>query len=535
MSVTRQTPTVAEPPGRVPLTEGSSDGPASCACLIIMDGWGIAPAGPGNAIALAATPVFDELWSSYPHAELAASGAAVGLPEGQMGNSEVGHLTIGAGATVPQELTRIDAAAAAGLFATNEVLRTALQSADRVHLLGLTSDGGVHSSLEHLHALIDLARELRVPDLVVHCFTDGRDTSPTSGVSHLEHVARWCQVSGVARVASVAGRWWAMDRDSRWDRVQATYDLLVHGRAGHHVQSAQDAAREAYARGETDEFIAPTLVGEEGRIRPGDSVLCFNFRPDRMRELVCALAEPGFELIDRGGCDPVRALATMTRYQEGWPYPAAFAPVRPSDTLTEAVSRAGASQLHVAETEKYAHVTYFLGGGSEQPVAGERREMVASARDVPTYDLKPQMSAQAIVDAFRAAFTEQQPRLTVINFANADMVGHTGVLPAVVSAVETVDECLGEVVREVHAAGGVCVITADHGNAEEMLDEGAPDTAHSCNPVPLIVTSHRTALAPSGTLADVAPTVLTLLGLPVPSAMTGRSLLGARQPAKEIA
>jgi 2,3-bisphosphoglycerate-independent phosphoglycerate mutase len=496
--------------------------------LIILDGWGIAPPGPGNAIALAATPVMDELWSSYPHAELAASGPAVGLPEGQMGNSEVGHLTIGAGAVIPQDLTRIDAAVADGGFARNRVLRDALRESRRVHLVGLTSDGGVHSSLAHLHGLIEMAATTGVADLVLHCFTDGRDTSPTAGVDFLETVAGWCETAGKARIASVAGRWWAMDRDNRWDRVQATYDLLVHGRGAHHLQAAADAAREAYARGETDEFIAPTLVGEEGRIRPGDSVVCFNFRPDRMRELVRALAEPGFTEVERGGSAPVAQVTTMTRYQESWPYPVAFEPAHPADTLAAAVARAGATQLHVAETEKYAHVTYFLGGGREQPEPGERRELVASARDVPTYDLKPQMSAQAIVDVFRTAFGEQRPRLSVINLANSDMVGHTGVLDAVVTAVQVADGCVGEIVASVHAAGGACVITADHGNAEQMLAaDGGPDTAHTSNPVPLIVTVADAVLAPSGTLADVAPSVLTLLDLPVPDAMTGHPLLGA--------
>jgi 2,3-bisphosphoglycerate-independent phosphoglycerate mutase len=497
--------------------------------LIILDGWGIAPPGPGNAITLAATPVIDELWSSYAHTELVASGPAVGLPDGQMGNSEVGHLTIGAGAVVPQDLTRIDAAVAGGEIARNRVLRDAFCGSGRVHLLGLTSDGGVHSSLAHLHALIEMAAEPGAVELVLHCFTDGRDTSPTAGAGFLESVAGWCETAGNARIASVTGRWWAMDRDKRWDRVQATYDLLVHGRGTHHVQAAADAALEAYARGETDEFIAPTLVGQEGHIRAGDSVVCFNFRPDRMRELVRALADPGFTEVGRGGCPPVAHVTTMTQYQEDWPYRVVFEPAHPADTLAAAVARAGATQLHVAETEKYAHVTYFLGGGREQPEPGERRELVPSARDVATYDLKPQMSAQAIVDAFRAAFAEQRPRLSVINLANSDMVGHTGVLDAVISAVQVADRCVGEIVTTVHAAGGACVITADHGNAERMrAADGGPDTAHTTNPVPLIVTVAGAMLAPGGTLADVAPTVLTLLDLPVSQAMTGRSLLEDR-------
>jgi 2,3-bisphosphoglycerate-independent phosphoglycerate mutase len=508
------------------LPPGPESFPVPCACLIILDGWGIAPPGPGNAIALAHTPVIDALTANYPHAELEASGGAVGLPDGQMGNSEVGHLTIGAGAVTPQELTRIDAAVAGGELARNGTLRSAMLASDRVHLIGLTSDGGVHSSLKHLGALIELAATAGVRDLVVHCFTDGRDTSPTAGAGYLETVAGWCAAAGNARIATVSGRWWAMDRDGRWDRVQATYDLLVHGRAERFVKDAVAAATEAYARGETDEFIEPTLVGSEGRIRAEDSVICFNFRPDRMREIVRALADPTLEAIDRGGAPAVSTLTTMTRYQEGWPYPIVFEPVHPADSLAAAVARSGSRQLHVAETEKYAHVTYFLGGGREQPEPGERRELVPSARDVPTYDHKPQMSAHAIVDAFRTAFSQEQPRLTVINFANADMVGHTGVIKAVIEAVETADGCVGDVLATVHEAGGACVITADHGNAEEMLTcEGAPETAHSCNPVPMIVTVSGATLEGRGTLADVAPTVLALLGLEVPPTMTGRSLL----------
>ena len=352
--------------------------------------------------------MFDDLSARYPHTQLQASGAAVGLPAGQMGNSEVGHLTIGAGAIVKQHLTLIDEAAAGGGFARNEVLRDAFGETDRVHLVGLTSTGGVHSSFQHLTALIDLAAELSVPDLVLHCITDGRDTSPTSGAAFLERVQRHCEQAG-GRIATVAGRFWMMDRDHRWDRVQRAYDLLVHGRGERHVGRATDAAREAYVRGETDEFIPPTTVSAEGRIRPDDSVVCFNFRPDRMRELVRALAEPGMTDIYRGGTAPVAHLTTMTSYEDDFPYPIAFPPVHPPDTLAAAVSRAGMTQLHVAETEKYAHVTYFLGGGHEEPVPGEQRRLVPSVRDVATYDLAPAMSADAIVEAFRAAFAGAAP------------------------------------------------------------------------------------------------------------------------------
>jgi 2,3-bisphosphoglycerate-independent phosphoglycerate mutase len=499
-----------------------------------MDGWGIAPPGPGNAIAAARTPVFDELWSSNPHAALAASGPAVGLPQGQMGNSEVGHLTLGAGAVVPQTLTVINDAVAGGELASNPVVHAALTAGERVHLLGLVSDGGVHSGFAHLRALIELAGRISVPDLVVHCFTDGRDTSPTAGEGYLHTLEDWFGDAGAGRVGTVVGRYWAMDRDRRWERVQAAYDLLVHGRGAHAASGGPQAAHAAYARGETDEFITATTVGSEGRIRPQDSVLCFNFRPDRMREIVRALAEPGFgeDAEDlpgwrgRGGGAAVRRLTTMTEYQHGWPYPAAFHSAGAIDTLGAVIARAGETQLHVAETEKYAHVTYFFNGGEEHALPGEQRSLVPSQRDVPTYDLKPQMSAREVAVAFEQAFAAEHPRFSVINFANADMVGHTGVIPATITAVETVDECLGRVVSAVQAAGGACVVTADHGNAEEMLGpDGRPSTAHSLNPVPLIVTASEVRLSHTGSLADVAPTVLALLDIRQPTAMTGHSLL----------
>jgi 2,3-bisphosphoglycerate-independent phosphoglycerate mutase len=506
----------------------------SCACLVVLDGWGIAPPGPGNAIALAHTPVVDELWADYPHTVLSASGPSVGLPEGQMGNSEVGHLTLGAGAVVPQTLTLINDAVSRGDLASNHVIREALKATERVHLVGMVSDGGVHSGFEHLRALIELAGRLEVPDLVLHCFTDGRDTSPTAGEGYLRTVEDWCRDSSTGRVASVIGRYFAMDRDKRWDRTQAAYDLLLHGRGQHSSPDAPSAARSAYGRGETDEFITATAVGREGQIRTQDSVLCFNFRPDRMREIVRALAEPEFgegaEQLPgwrgRGGSPAVRRLATMTEYQHGWPYPVAFQSARAADTLGAVVARAGASQLHVAETEKYAHVTYFFNGGEEQPLSGERRALVPSQRDVATYDLKPEMSARQVAAAFLQNFASDSPRFSIINFANADMVGHTGVIPATVIAVETVDECLGRIVTAVQAAGGTCVVTADHGNAEQLLEPGGePSTAHSLNPVPLIITTPGLSLRGGGSLADVAPTVLALLGLPRPAAMGGRSLL----------
>jgi 2,3-bisphosphoglycerate-independent phosphoglycerate mutase len=500
--------------------------PAPCATLIVLDGWGCAPAGPGNAVSLASTPVFDELWERYPHTQLTACGRAVGLPEGQMGNSEVGHLNLGAGAIVMQDLTRIDLAVERGELASNEVLRAAFSDAPRLHLIGLVSDGGVHSGFGHLEALIRLGAELRVPDLVLHAFTDGRDTLPTSGAGFLETVEGWMRSAGVGRVGSVVGRYYAMDRDRRWDRVQRAYDLLVHGRASHRASSGAEAVRDAYGRDETDEFITPVLVGEEAQIRPGDSVFAFNFRPDRMREITRALADPEFGDIDRDGASPIQRYATMTEYEEGWPYPIAFPPARPAATLPAVLAARGARQLHVAETEKYPHVTYFFGGGEEHPYEGERRALVPSPRDVPTYDYKPEMSAREAAAAFVTAWREDSPTFGIINFANADMVGHTGVIPAAVRAIETVDGCLGEVVEAVRESGGVCLITADHGNADHMLeDDGSPNTAHSLNPVPVIITAPGLSLRSGGVLADVAPTLLQILGVEQPAEMTGRSLI----------
>jgi 2,3-bisphosphoglycerate-independent phosphoglycerate mutase len=475
-------------------------------CLVVLDGWGIAPPGPGNAVDLARTPVFDDLWERCPHTQLTACGAAVGLPEGQMGNSEVGHLNLGAGAVIKQDLTRIDEAVAEGALGSNEAIRAALDGFERVHLIGLVSDGGVHSSLEQLGALLALAGD---QDVVVHAFTDGRDTSPHGGAQFLAQVDAW-----PGRVGSVIGRYYAMDRDRRAERTQAALDLLVEGRAAHHADSGEAAVRAAYERDETDEFITATTVGAEARIRPQDSVIAFNFRPDRMRQITEALGPK------------VARYTTLTEYEEGWPWPVAFPPARPQATLAHVVAQAGLRQLHVAETEKYPHVTYFFGGGEEDPEPGERRELVDSPRDVPTYDHKPEMSAREAAAAFVGAWGEHQPAFGIINFANPDMVGHTGVIPAAIKAVETADACLGEVVRCVQATGGALVITADHGNADEMLEEdGSPDTAHSLNPVPLIVTDESATLRDGGVLADVAPTILQLLGIEQPAPMTGRSLL----------
>src|SRR4051812_22680939 len=452
----------------------------------------------------------DELWASFPHAQLRTSGEDVGLPAGQMGNSEVGHLNLGAGAVVRQDLKRIDDAIADGSFARNDALAAAMKDAERVHLVGLVSDGGVHSSLEHLEALIAMANGQGVQDLVIHAFTDGRDTSPTAGAGYLERV----EGAGFGRVGTVTGRYFGMDRDKRAERTQKALDLLVEGKASHHADSGEDAVRAAYERDETDEFIEPTTVGEEACIRSGDSVITFNFRPDRMRQIVTALAEH------------VERITTMTEYEEDYTFPVAFPPERPAATLPHVIAKAGKRQLHVAETEKYAHVTYFFGGGEEDPEPGEERELVPSPRDVPTYDHKPAMSAPEAAQAFCEAWRGGDFAFGIINFANADMVGHTGSIPAAVEAVETVDRCLGDVVEAVSESGGVCLITADHGNADSMLEpDGSPNTAHSLNPVPFIVTSDAVSVRGEGILADVAPTILELLGIEQPDAMTGESML----------
>lgn len=502
--------------------------PVPAVALIVLDGWGLAPPGPGNAVEIADTPVFDGLHARFPHATLRTSGRDVGLPDGQMGNSEVGHLNLGAGAIVNQDLTRIDIAIEDGSFAANMVLLDACATGrenGRLHVIGLVSDGGVHSSLEHLKALLKLAAGQGVTDIVVHAFTDGRDTLPKSGAGFIAELQ--AALPEGARIGTVIGRYYAMDRDKRWDRVKLAYDAIVHGESAQPVAESGVAAVEAaYERGETDEFILPTLVGGEARIRSGDAVVGLNFRPDRMREIVQALGDPSFDGFDRGDAPANLKLVCMTEYREGWPYAVAFPPDRPSVTLASVIAAAGGEQLHVAETEKYPHVTYFFNGGEETPYGGEDRFMAQSPKDVATYDLKPEMSAAEAADRFVEHWSANGYRFGVINFANPDMVGHSGVISAVVKAVEATDEQLGRVVDAVHAKGDVCLITADHGNAEQLLEpDGSPNTAHSLNPVPFIVTREGLSLREQGILADVTPTVLDLLGIAQPAEMTGRSMI----------
>jgi 2,3-bisphosphoglycerate-independent phosphoglycerate mutase len=501
--------------------------PVEGLALVILVGWGLAEPGPGNAIDLAETPVFDRLWNAFPHTTLTAGGPDVGLPEGQMGNSEVGHLNLGAGAIVPQDLARIDDSIADGTFFDNEALigacRRAVESpSGRLHLIGLVSDGGVHSGWEHLEATVELASQEGVPDLIFHAITDGRDTAPTGGAVFLDELGRWLRSAG--RIGTVSGRYYAMDRDTRWDRVRLAYDAIVHGE-GPRTDDPVAMLRDSYAEGTTDEFIVPAVVDGYDGIGEDEVAIFINFRPDRARELTEALADPDFDSFPRSG-GPLVDLTTMTRYRKGWEYPVAFPEQRPATTLAEVVSGTGATQIHVAETEKYAHVTYFFNGGREEEWDGEVRHLVPSPRDVATYDLKPAMSADAAADAFIADWEAGTPRFGIINFANPDMVGHTGVVEAAVEAVEAVDSALGRVVAAVLATGGACLVTADHGNAEQMIEpDGSPNTAHTLNPVPLVLTVEGVDLESGGILADVAPTVLEALGIDQPPAMTGRSLI----------
>jgi 2,3-bisphosphoglycerate-independent phosphoglycerate mutase len=508
------------------IPSGPTGTPVPSVALVILDGWGLADTGPGNAIGQAETSNFDALWAEYPHATLSTSGPDVGLPEGQMGNSEVGHLNLGAGAVVKQDLMRIDEAIADGSFFENEALLAACAQArdskrGRLHVAGLISDGGVHSGWEHIEAVIELAAHEGVPDLVLHAFTDGRDTAPTAGAHYLEEVLRWLKHGG--RIGTVGGRYWGMDRDSRWERTKRAYDSIVHGE-GRPADEAVALLRECYGRDETDEFIEPSVIGDYDGAAADEPVIFINFRPDRARQLTQALGDPAFTEFERGG--PVLSVTTMTEYRKGWPYPAAFPPVEPEVTLAEVISEQGGSQLHVAETEKYAHVTYFFNGGREEEWEGEERRLVASPRDVATYDEKPEMSAADAAATFAEGWRGDGFRFGIINFANPDMIGHTGSIPAAVAACEEVDRELAAVVAAVHESGGACIVTADHGNAEQMLDPGGgPHTAHTTNPVPVIVTVPGVELREGGILADVAPTVLELLGIEKPDAMTGGSLL----------
>ncbi len=499
-----------------------------------MDGWGEAPAGPTNAVSLAKTPNMDSLKAAYPHTTLGASGQDVGLPPGQMGNSEVGHLNIGAGRIVYQDLTRISLAIADGSFFQNNELSAACDAAAmpgrRLHLMGLLSDGGVHGHQEHIYALVDLAKRRGVSEVWLHVFLDGRDTPPDSGLGYVEKLEGELKRIGLGRIATVSGRYFAMDRDKRWDRIKLAYDAIAHGR-GDAATTALEAVRDSYDAGALDEFVRPTVIVDDlfqdGRslIRTGDAVVFWNFRPDRARELSRAFVFPDFNDFDRGDA-PVTHFVTMTEYDETFPSAIAFPHTEIKDTLAETLAAAGLKQLHAAETEKYAHVTFFFNGGVETAAAGEDRILVPSPH-VATYDLKPEMSAYEVTDAVVAKIEEGSYDFIVINYANADMVGHTAIKAAVIQAVEAVDECVGRVVAAVQAAGGVTIVTADHGNADRIAtDGGEPVTAHTTSRVPFILAMpNADCLRPDGILADIAPTVLDLLDLSKPAEMTGSSLI----------
>ncbi|MBM3635200.1 MAG: 2,3-bisphosphoglycerate-independent phosphoglycerate mutase [Actinobacteria bacterium] len=492
--------------------------------LVVIDGFGVAPPGPGNAVTLARTPALDALAAEGSATLLQASGLPVGLPEGQMGNSEVGHLNLGAGRRVPQMLVRIDEAVAApGGLAQVPAIAAALANGrgSTLHLVGLVGDGGVHASQRHLIALLDAARAEGVDRVVVHAITDGRDSRPDSALPAIRDL----EGSG-ARVGTVVGRYWAMDRDHRWDRTQRAYDAMVAGR-GEAAATASDAVQRSYESGVTDEFIEPWVIGDpaDGRIRPGDQVIVWNFRPDRARQITQALGDPAFDGFDRGAEPPMPAISTMTRLRREWDYPVAFEAEDVRQGLAESVSDAGRSQLHVAETEKYAHVTYFFNGGREDPFDGEDRLLVQSPQHVATYDEAPEMSAMGIRDAVVGALGEGGRDFIVVNFANADMVGHTGVVPAAVRGIEAVDRCMADIRPAVAAAGGLLIVTADHGNSEVMIEpDGTANTAHTTNPVPLWIDRPGLPLR-EGRLGDVAPTACALLGWDAPPAMTGDVLL----------
>lgn len=504
--------------------------------LMILDGWGIRPAGPGNAVCLAQTPRLDDLLSRYPHTQLQTSGKAVGLPDGIMGNSEVGHLNLGAGRVVYQDLTRIDLTIEDGSFfenpAINKAVQSALEQGRALHLMGLVSDGGVHSQLTHLLALLDLAKNKGLTRVYVHAILDGRDTPPDGGKDYVARVQAHIDKTGTGRIASICGRYYAMDRDTRWDRTQRAYQLYTQG-VGVPETNPVAAVAQAYEKNETDEFVKPIVITDKNNaplatIQDGDSVIFFNFRADRARQITRALTETRFQGFERSAWPQVAEYVCMALYDEQFSLPIAFPPVVLKEILGEVISRQGLKQLRIAETEKYAHVTYFFNGGEEKPFENEDRCLVPSPRDVPTYDYKPQMSAEAVTEEVLQRIASDGYDLMILNFANMDMVGHTGKLEAAIEAVQTVDQCVGRIVDAIRAKDGALLITADHGNAETLIDDnGHVHTAHTTNPVHLVLVNDslkQVRLNP-GVLGDVAPTILDLMAITQPKEMTGRSLL----------
>jgi 2,3-bisphosphoglycerate-independent phosphoglycerate mutase len=516
--------------------QGMAQSPVSPVVLIILDGWGYRDEGDGNAIATAHTPVMDSLWDAYPHTLIRTSGKAVGLPDGQMGNSEVGHLNLGAGRIVPQELVRITDAVEDGSILENAPLVSCCDqvraSGSKLHVVGLCSDGGVHSHIDHLEGLLRLAKRQGLEDVCIHAITDGRDTKPTSGMTAIARIEELIAATGIGRIVTISGRYYSMDRDRRWDRVAKAYAVMTEDGPGD-GRSAYDILKTSYAADITDEFIEPTRL-ESGAIAPNDGVIFFNFRPDRARQLTQALVDPDFDGFERPYISPL-SFVTFTQYDPSFPVAVAFEPQNLSNILGEVIAQHGLRQLRTAETEKYAHVTYFFNGGLEDPLEGEDRVLVPSPM-VPTYDRAPAMSAAAVTEGLVAAIAQQTYSLIVVNYANPDMVGHTGKMDAAVTAIEAVDRCLGKVIDAIGRVGGTTLITADHGNAELMWDEnGNPWTAHTTNRVPFIVVEGERRKIPGhgtdlnlradGCLADVAPTILEILGLPQPKEMTGRSII----------
>lgn len=500
--------------------------------LIILDGWGYREEKEANAIAAALKPHWDHFWQTSPHTLVSGSGHCVGLPEGQMGNSEVGHLNMGAGRVVHQDLTRIDCAIEEGDFFTNTTLvdafNLAISSQKAVHVMGLLSPGGVHSHENHLHALIKLAAQLKVPALYLHPFLDGRDTPPRSAAASLAALEKTCEQSHCGQIISLIGRYYAMDRDKRWERIQKAYDLLAHGKADYQASSAKAALELAYARGETDEFVQATTIQKEGiapiQIQEGDIVIFMNFRADRAREITQAFIDPHFH---KGKGPTLGRFVCLSEYDARFNLPVAYPPESLSNILGEYLSQLGLAQLRIAETEKYAHVTFFFNGGVEEPYPGEDRILIPSPA-VATYDLQPEMSAPELTARLIQEIKNQQYDVIICNFANPDMVGHTGNFEATIKAIETIDGCLGSIIDALKSVGGEALITADHGNAEQMYDSSTnqPHTAHTSDPVPLIYIGRAAQMVEKGgKLSDIAPTLLYLMGLSQPEEMTGHSLL----------
>ncbi len=504
--------------------------------LMILDGWGINDSADANAVALAQTPCLDNLLKEYPNTELLCSGEAVGLPTGIMGNSEVGHLNIGAGRIVYQDLLRIDMAIKDGSFFENKVFDSVMSKVkandSALHLMGLVSDGGVHSQMTHLFALLDMAGKKGIARVYVHVILDGRDTPPESGVDYIEKLQKYINANNIGTIATVCGRFYAMDRDTRWERVEQAYELYTLGK-GIRENDPVEAVKNAYKKGETDEFVHPVVICDddvdpEGTVQDKDGIIFFNFRADRAREITRALTDPDFDSFNREKFSTLCEFVCMTLYEDSFSLPIAFPPIYMEKILGHIISGNGLKQLRIAETEKYAHVTYFFNGGEEAPHTLEDRSLIPSPRDISTYDQKPEMSASEVAEKVVAEIESCKYNLIVLNFANMDMVGHTGILEAAIKACETVDSCVKKVVDAVLAQNGCTMITADHGNSEQMKDEnGNPHTAHTLNPVRFVLVDdeRKTVELKKGRLGDIAPTVLHVMGIEKPEQMTGESLI----------